>query len=116
MNDFEELDKIIKSIATKTQPTSSLFKVKLSSLYEEEKQLGHDKKIWDDLEITIEAVLGTKKIPLKDLYAISEGSIIPLNEAESEKICLYVNEKAIARGEIVALNGHFGVKITEIIE
>ena len=65
------------------------------------------------LEISVE--LGRKKIQIKDLLKLGQGSVVELNKMAGEPAEIYVNHKLMAKGEVVVVNEKFGVKLSEII-
>lgn len=65
------------------------------------------------LEISVE--LGRKKIQIKDLLKLGQGSVVELNKMAGEPAEIYVNQKLMAKGEVVVVNEKFGVKLSEII-
>ena len=77
-----------------------------------EKQLGFIRGI----PITITAVLGEVPMNIEEIPALGPGSLIHLEREISEPIDLLVNEKLVAKGEIVALDNYFGVRISSIID
>jgi len=68
-----------------------------------------------DINVKVTAVLGKTEIFLRDLLEMGVGSVIQLDKFESEPVELMVNNKLVARGEIVVVDEKFGVKITETI-
>lgn len=65
------------------------------------------------LEVSVE--LGRKKIQIKDLLKLGQGSVVELNKMAGEPAEIYVNQKLMAKGEVVVVNEKFGVKLSEII-
>lgn len=65
------------------------------------------------LQITVE--LGRKRLLVHDLLQLSQGSVIELTKQIGEPFEVLVNQKLIARGEVVVINDKFGVRITDII-
>ncbi|NGX61872.1 MAG: Flagellar motor switch protein FliN [Chlamydiae bacterium] len=59
----------------------------------------------------VEAVYGKTRMSLRELASLKKGSLIPLEELCDDLVDILVEGKRVARGEIVAANGHFGVKI-----
>ncbi|HXU21154.1 MAG TPA: flagellar motor switch protein FliN, partial [Verrucomicrobiae bacterium] len=58
---------------------------------------------------------GRAQLPLKDVIKLTTGSIIELNRSVSEPVEIIVNNCLIARGEVVVIEGNFGVRIHEIV-
>jgi len=73
-----------------------------------------DRLLHVPLEVTAE--LGTTTMLVRDVLALGEGSIVILDRAASGPVDLRVNERLVARGEIVAVDDRFGVRITELTE
>ena len=65
------------------------------------------------LQVTVE--LGRKRLLVHDLLQLSQGSVIELAKQIGDPFEVLINQKLIARGEIVVINDKFGVRITDII-
>ncbi len=65
------------------------------------------------LDVTVE--LGRTKIALKDMLQLGPGSVIELDKLIGEPVDLLINERLIAKGEVVVFDESFGVRITDII-
>jgi flagellar motor switch protein FliN/FliY len=65
------------------------------------------------VEVTVE--LGRAKILISDLLQLGQGSVIELTKLAGEPLEIYVNEKLIARGEVVMVNEKFGIRMTDVI-
>jgi flagellar motor switch protein FliN len=58
--------------------------------------------------------LGRAEMPLKDILKLTKGSIIELDRLSGEPVDLFVNNKLIARGEVVVIDDNFGLRITQL--
>lgn len=67
-----------------------------------------------DVPLEIAAELGRTKMPVKDILKLGEGSIVELDKEAGQPVDVRVNNKLIARGEVVEIDGNFGVRLTEI--
>jgi flagellar motor switch protein FliN/FliY len=65
------------------------------------------------LEVTVE--LGRARLALRDLLALSAGSVVELAKLAGEPLDVLVNGKLVARGECVMVNDKFGVRLTDIV-
>lgn len=65
------------------------------------------------LKVTVE--LGRTNRPIKDILDLSAGSIIELDKLAGEPVDVLVNDKLIAKGEVVVIDENFGVRVTDII-
>ncbi len=68
-----------------------------------------------DIPLEISVEIGRCKMIINDLLKLSQGSIIELNKMAGEPAEIYVNQRLMARGEIVVINDRFAVRLTEII-
>lgn len=65
------------------------------------------------LEVTVE--LGRTRMLIKDLLQLGQGSVVELEKFAGEPMEILVNNKLVARGEVVVVNEKFGVRLTDII-
>ncbi len=66
--------------------------------------------------LKITAELGTCKMLVEDILKLGAGSIVALDRLAGGPVDLLVNDRLVARGEVVAIDEKFGVRITELIE
>ncbi len=69
------------------------------------------------LHVTLElrAELGRCRLSIRDLLALGPGAVLELDRGADEPVDLLANGRLVARGEIVAVEDRFGVKLTELI-
>jgi flagellar motor switch protein FliN/FliY len=68
-----------------------------------------------DVELPVTVSFGRAQLLLKDVIKLTSGSIVELNRAVSEPVEVIVNNCVIARGEVVVIEGNYGVRINQII-
>jgi len=68
-----------------------------------------------DVELPVSVSFGRAQVPLKDVLKLTTGSIIELNRSIHEPVEIIVNNCVIARGEVVVVEGNFGVRIHQVI-
>jgi flagellar motor switch protein FliN/FliY len=68
-----------------------------------------------DVPLTLSVELGRSRMIVNDLLQLGQGSVIELTKIVGEPLEVLVNEKLIARGEVVTLNDKFAVRLTDII-
>lgn len=68
-----------------------------------------------DVELPVSVSFGRAQLPLKDVIKLTTGSMIELNRLISEPVEVIVNNCVIARGEVVVVEGNYGVRIDHII-
>jgi flagellar motor switch protein FliN len=66
------------------------------------------------LEVVVE--LGRTKKKISEVLELTSGSIVELDKMAGEPVDVYVNNKLVAKGEVVVVDEHFGVRIKEIIQ
>ncbi len=69
----------------------------------------------NDIPVQVTVEVGAKTVTLQDLLAIKNNSVLMLNKENGEALDIKVNGKVFAYGEVVVCNGHYGVKITDIV-
>jgi flagellar motor switch protein FliN/FliY len=65
------------------------------------------------LQVTVE--LGRTKMLINDLLQLGQGSVIELTKLIGESLEVLVNEKLVAKGEVVVVNEKFGIRLTDIV-
>ncbi|NNM73531.1 flagellar motor switch protein FliN [Enterovirga aerilata] len=65
--------------------------------------------------VTLSAVLGHVRVPVGDLLSIGPGAILELDRKVGEAIDILVNDRLVARGEVVLVEDRLGVTMTEIV-
>ena len=68
-----------------------------------------------DIPLTVAVELGRSKMLIKDLLQLGQGSVIELTKLVGEPLEVLVNQKLVARGEVVVVNEKFGVRLTDIV-
>ncbi len=78
-------------------------------------EMTENTNLWDSIEVEMEAQFDTVKITLGELKNIEEGLVVDLTSIYDNKVTLSVENKPIAKGELVIVNDRYGVKIDEVI-
>ena len=69
-----------------------------------------------DVPVTVSAVLGKSGMEVSQLLKLGKGSVVELDRKIGEAIDIYVNDRLVARGEVVLVEDRLGVTMTEIIK
>src|SRR6202165_3298672 len=69
-----------------------------------------------DVPVQVSAVLGRSKIDVGELLKLGPGTVLELDRRVGEAIDIYVNNRLVARGEVVLVEDKLGVTMTEIIK
>jgi flagellar motor switch protein FliN/FliY len=68
-----------------------------------------------DIPLRVSVELGRTKMLVNDLLQLGQGSVIELNKLAGDPLEVLVNDKLVARGEVVVVNEKFGIRLTDII-
>jgi len=69
-----------------------------------------------DVPVRVQAVLGKSTLEVSQLLKLAPGAVVELDRKVGEAIDIYVNNRLVARGEVVLVENHLGVTMTEIIK
>ena len=69
-----------------------------------------------DVPVVVSVVLGKSTMPVKNLLKLGRGAVVDLDRKVGEAIDIYVNNRLVARGEVVVVEDRLGVTMTEIIK
>jgi flagellar motor switch protein FliN len=69
-----------------------------------------------DVPVRVQAVLGKSTMEVNQLLKLSPGSVIELDRRVGEAVDIFVNNRLVARGEVVIVDDHLGVTMTEIVK
>jgi len=95
--------------------------VEVSAVSFEEIQKGESPKPTLDLDfildipLSLSVELGRNRMLISELLQLGQGSIVELSKLAGEPMDVFVNQRLIARGEVVVVNEKFGVRLTDII-
>ncbi|NBX91832.1 MAG: flagellar motor switch protein FliN [Proteobacteria bacterium] len=68
-----------------------------------------------DIPLRVSVELGRTKILVQDLIKLHKGSVIELSKIAGEALEVLVNDKVVAKGEVIVVNEKFGVRLTDIV-
>jgi flagellar motor switch protein FliN/FliY len=68
-----------------------------------------------DIPLTLNVELGRSRMLIGELLQLGQGSVIELTKLAGEPMDIYVNQRLIARGEVVVVNEKFGIRLTDIV-
>lgn len=69
-----------------------------------------------DVPVVVSAVLGSAKMPVSDLLKLTRGSIVELERRIGDPVDIYVNNRLIAKGEVVSVDDKLAITMTEVIK
>jgi flagellar motor switch protein FliN/FliY len=68
-----------------------------------------------DVPVGLTVELGSCSLPMRDVLNLNVGSVVQLDKVADAPVELHVNNKLVARGEVVVVENRFGIKITELL-
>lgn len=67
-----------------------------------------------DMPVTLTVELGSCQLPMREVLQLAAGSIVQLDKPAGTPVELRANNKLVARGEVVVVEDHLGIRITEL--
>ena len=67
-----------------------------------------------DVNMAVSIEIGRANVKLKDVLNLSKGSVIELDKMSGEPLDIYANGKLIAHGDVVSVNGKYGIRLTSM--
>ncbi len=67
-----------------------------------------------DIPVKLSVELGSVQMSMQEVLQLGPGSVVQLDKSADAPVELFVNQKLVARGEVVMMDDRFGIKITEI--
>ncbi len=68
-----------------------------------------------DVELNVKIELGRSQMLVEDVLKLNEGSVVELDKLAGDPVDIFVNDRLIARGEVLVLNDNFCVRVNEIV-
>ncbi|MAH84549.1 MAG: flagellar motor switch protein FliN [Magnetovibrio sp.] len=104
--------------ATPSEPTSELDQDLGSTMedFDDLPRTSADLEAVYDIPVQVSAVLGKSSMQVSELLKLGRGAVVELDRKVGEAIDIYVNNRLVARGEVVVVEDRLGVTMTEIIK
>src|SRR5690606_37387501 len=77
--------------------------------------IGSDIDLIMDVPVQLTVELGRTRMTIKNLLQLGQGSVVELDNLAGEPMDIYVNGYLIAQGEVVVVEDHYGIRLTDII-
>lgn len=72
-------------------------------------------KLLADIPLRLSVEVGSTSLRLSELLELSEGSVVELDRQASELLDILVNGTLVAKGEVVTINGRFGIRVVDVV-
>jgi flagellar motor switch protein FliN/FliY len=68
-----------------------------------------------DVDVQVRVELGSSKLNVKDVLKLGSGSVVALDSLVGDPVSVYVNDRLVARGEVLVVHDNFAIRITEVV-
>lgn len=68
-------------------------------------------ELFNEIMLDLRIEIGSAKIKIADLLNLAEGTVIQLDQKSTDPLVIFVNDKAIAKGQIISANGKYNIRI-----
>ncbi len=68
-----------------------------------------------DVDVQVRVELGSSKLNVKDVLKLGSGSVVPLDSLVGDPVNVFVNDRLVARGEVLVVHDNFAIRITEVV-
>ena len=68
-----------------------------------------------DVELNVKIELGRSRMLVEDVLKLAEGSVVELDKLAGDPVDVFVNDRLVARGEVLVLNDNFCVRVNEVV-
>ncbi len=72
-------------------------------------------ELLSDVDLSVKVELGRTEMLVEDVLQLGEGSVVELDKLAGDPVDVYVNQRLVARGEVLVLNDNFCIRISEVI-
>ena len=76
---------------------------------------GDQLDLLSDVDLNVKIELGRTRMLVEDVLQLSKGSVVELDKLAGDPVDVYVNERLVARGEVLVLNDNFCVRVNELV-
>jgi flagellar motor switch protein FliN/FliY len=112
----EEIDVLLGEVIQNVAEEKYLFSELDSDKCEPSKDKEMNLQLLMDIPLEIVVELGRTKKKISEVLELTSGSIVELDKMAGEPVDVYINNKLSAKGEVVVIEEHFGVRIKEIYQ
>ena len=76
---------------------------------------GRNYKLLSDIPVRLSVEVGSTSLKLSELLDLAEGSVVELDRQANELLDILVNGTLVAKGEVVTVNGRFGIRVVDVV-
>jgi flagellar motor switch protein FliN/FliY len=68
-----------------------------------------------DVDVELRVELGSTRLNVQEVLKLGSGSVVPMDSLAGDPACVYVNDRLVARGEVLVVDDCFAIRITEVL-
>jgi flagellar motor switch protein FliN/FliY len=76
---------------------------------------GRNYRLLSDIPVRLSVEVGSTSLKLSELMDLAEGSVVELDRQANELLDIMVNGTLVAKGEVVTVNGRFGIRVVDVV-
>jgi flagellar motor switch protein FliN/FliY len=76
---------------------------------------GRNFRLLSDIPVRLSVEVGSTSLKLSELLELAEGSVVELDRQANELLDILVNGTLVAKGEVVTVNGRFGIRVVDVV-
>ncbi len=76
---------------------------------------GRNYRLLSDIPVRLSVEVGSTSLKLSELMSLAEGSVVELDRQANELLDILVNGTLVAKGEVVTVNGRFGIRVVDVV-
>jgi flagellar motor switch protein FliN/FliY len=111
---FEDPTTALPSPAAATAPAAAPFDLPNFQQVMQDAQVSSI-ELLRDVELNVKIELGRSRMLVEDVLKLAEGSVVELDKLAGDPVDVFVNDRLVARGEVLVLNDNFCVRVNEIV-
>jgi flagellar motor switch protein FliN/FliY len=112
----EEIDRLMKALGAEAPPPAAgRYPLEPFSLPSPGPAAEAGLELLDDVQVNIRVELGSTRLVVQDILKLGPGSVVSLDTLTSEPVNVFVNDRLVARGEVLVVEDNFAVRITEVV-
>ena len=115
MTDPDDLANLVNAALTEVESTVATAAPAAPSQTQETDNLHSGIDLLGDVDLHVKIELGRTHMLVEDVLRLTDGSIVELDKLAGDPVDVYVNDRLIARGEVLVLNDNFCIRISEIV-
>jgi flagellar motor switch protein FliN/FliY len=69
-----------------------------------------------DVDVQVRIELGRSRMNVQDVLKLGSGSVVPLDSLVGDPVNIYVNDRLVARGEVLVVRDRFAIRVTELLK